>query len=45
MSLLNIPAIFLGPSGFEGLLEKPKPGNEGTITSKEFFLSPPNYSG
>jgi hypothetical protein len=38
-------AIFLGPIGLVGLLEKPNPGNEGTITSKEFFLSPPNFSG
>ena len=45
MSLLNISAIFLGPIGFDGLLEKPNPGSEGTITSKESFLFPPNFSG
>ena len=38
-------AIFFGPIGFFGMPEKPKPGSEGTITSKLSSLFPPNLSG
>ena len=42
---LNIDAIFLGPIGLEGLPENPNPGKDGTITSKDSSLLPPNFSG
>ena len=31
--------------GLEGLPEKPKPGNDGTTTSKASSMFPPNFSG
>ena len=37
--------IFLGPNAFLIGVEKPNPGNDGTITSKPSSLSPPNFSG
>ena len=38
-------AIFLGPIGLGGLPENPKPGKDGTITSNESSMFPPNFSG
>ena len=43
--MLNIEAISRGPYALEIGSEKPNPGRDGTITSKESFISPPNLSG
>ena len=42
---LKIDDIFLGPMGLEGRPENPKPGKDGTITSKALSSFPPNFSG
>jgi len=45
INLFNILPIFLGPKAFLIGVEKPNPGNDGTITSNPSSIFPPNFSG
>jgi hypothetical protein len=43
--VLNSRAVLRWPIGRLGFDEKPKPGRDGTTTSKASAASPPNFEG